>query len=433
MKIAILDDYQDTIRTLNAFKKMAGQDVTIWKDHTKDVDTLAARLKDTEVLVLLRERTPIRGPLLDRLDRLRMITQVGVVPNIDVPACTKRGVIVSSSQMPGRPSYATAELTWGLVIAAVRRIPQEMIAMRAGKWQAFPIGTGLRGKTLGILGYGKIGAVVAGYGRAFGMNVLAWGRESTLEKAKADGYTPAASREAFFAESDVVSIHVRLIDATRGMVTADDFARMKPSAVFVNTSRAGLVVPGALEAALAKGRPGMAAVDVYEDEPVMGAKHPLLAMDNAICVPHLGYVELDGLEHMYDTIFDQVLAYARRQADQRAESGGRGDRQVMSIRDKAYIVGVFEHPTRKADDNSLAQLHAEVGARRARRTRASPRTTSTATSARATRRAWAGSRWPTTWACGCGTSTPPRPAGRPTWSTSPTPRRRSRRGAATWR
>jgi len=309
MKIAILDDYQDTIRTLACFKKVAGHDVTIWKDHTKDVDTLAARLKDTEVLVLLRERTPIRGLLLDRLDRLRMITQVGVIPHVDLPACTRRGVIVSSSQMPGRPSYATAELTWGLVIAAVRRIPQEMIAMRAGRWQAFPIGTGLRGKTLGILGYGKIGAVVAGYGRTFGMNVIAWGRESTLEKAKADGYTAAASREAFFAESDVVSIHVRLIDATRGMVTAEDLARMKPSAVFVNTSRAGLVVPGALEAALAKGRPGMVAVDVYEDEPVLGAKHPLLAMDNAICVPHLGYVELDGLEHMFDTIFDQVLAY----------------------------------------------------------------------------------------------------------------------------
>jgi D-3-phosphoglycerate dehydrogenase len=310
MKIAILDDYQDTIRTLRAFPKVASHDVTIWKDHTKDVDTLATRLRDTEVLVLLRERTPIRAPLLDRLDRLRMITQVGVVPHIDVPACTRRGVIVSSSQMPGRPSYATAELNWGLIIAAMRRIPQEMAAMRAGKWQAFPIGLGLRGKTLGILGYGKIGAVVAGYGRAFGMNVLVWGRESTLEKAKTDGYAVATSREAFYAESDVVSIHVRLIDATRGMVTAEDLGRMKPSAVFVNTSRAGLVAPGALEAALAKGRPGMAAVDVYEDEPVFGAKHPLLAMDNCICVPHLGYVERDSLDQMYDTIFDQVLAYA---------------------------------------------------------------------------------------------------------------------------
>jgi D-3-phosphoglycerate dehydrogenase len=310
MKIAILDDYQDTIRTLQCFKKMAGLDVTIWKDHTKDVDTLAARLKDTEVLALLRERTPIQASLLDRLDRLRMITQVGVVPHVDVPACTRRGVIVSSSQMPGRPSYATAELTWGLVIAAVRRIPQEMMAMRAGRWQAYPIGTGLRGKTLGILGYGKIGAVVAGYGRAFGMNVIVWGRQSTMDKARTDGYALAASREAFFAESDVLSIHVRLIDATRGMVTAEDLARMKPTAVFVNTSRAGLVAPGALEAALGNGRPGLAAVDVYEEEPVLGGRHPLLAMDNVVCVPHLGYVERNGLEQMFDTIFEQVLAYA---------------------------------------------------------------------------------------------------------------------------
>lgn len=309
MKIAILDDYQDTIRTLRCFDKVRLHDVTIWRDHTKDVDTLASRLKDTEVLVCIRERTPIGSPLLERLDRLRMVTQVGGVPNIDVPACTRRGVIVSSSQMPGRPSYATAELTWGLVIAALRRIPQEMIALRAGKWQAYPIGTGLRGKTLGILGYGKIGAVVAGYGRAFGMNVVAWGRPSTLQRAKEDGYTPAASREAFFADSDVVSIHVRLIDATRGLVTAEDLGRMKPSAVFVNTSRAGLVAPGALEGALRQGRPGMAAVDVYEDEPVLGAAHPLLAIDNCICVPHLGYVERDSLEHMFDTIFDQVVAY----------------------------------------------------------------------------------------------------------------------------
>jgi len=310
MKITILDDYQDTIRTLNAFHKMAGQDVTIWKDHTKDVDTLAARLKDTEVLALLRERTPIRAPLLDRLDRLKMVTQVGVVPHIDIPACTRRGVIVSSSQMPGRPSFATAELTWGLVIAAVRRIPQEMIAMRAGKWQAYPIGTGLRGKTLGILGYGKIGAVVAGYGRAFGMDVLAWGRPSTLEKAKADGYTPAASRESFFAESDVVSIHVRLIDATRGMVTAEDLARMKESAMLVNTSRAPLIEPGALTAALAGGRPGFAAVDVFEDEPVRDPSLPLLQFDQVVATPHIGYVTREEYETQFIDIFEQITAFA---------------------------------------------------------------------------------------------------------------------------
>src|SRR5882672_3120589 len=240
MKIAILDDYQDTIRTLRAFPKIAGHDVTIWKDHTKDVETLAGRLKDTEVLVLLRERTPIKAPLLDRLDRLRMITQVGVVPHIDVPACTRRGVIVSSSQLPGRPSYGTAELTWGLVIAAMRRIPQEMIAMRAGKWQAYPIGLGLRGKTLGILGYGKIGAVVAGYGKAFGMNVVAWGRQTTLDKARADGYQVAASKEAFFEQSDVVSLHLSLIRETRGSVSAAGLGRMKPTALIVSTSRVGL-------------------------------------------------------------------------------------------------------------------------------------------------------------------------------------------------
>jgi D-3-phosphoglycerate dehydrogenase len=313
MNITILDDYQDTIRTLPCFAKVAGHQVTVWNDHTKDEAALAGRLRDTEALALIRERTPIRAPLLERLDKLRLISQVGVYPHIDVDACTRRGVIISSSTMPGRPSYATAELTWGLVIAAFRRIPQEMAALRAGRWQAYPIGIGLRGKTLGILGYGKIGAVVAGYGKAFGMNVLAWGRPSTLDKARADGYAVAAGRDEFFATSDVVSLHVRLIDATRGMVTAADLARMKPTALLVNTSRAGLIAPGALEAALRAGRPGLAAVDVFEEEPVLGGRHPLLAMDNAICVPHLGYVEQDGLESMFSTIFDQILAYAAGQ------------------------------------------------------------------------------------------------------------------------
>jgi D-3-phosphoglycerate dehydrogenase len=310
MKITILDDYQDTVRTLACFGKMAGHDITIWNDHSKDVDVLAGRLKDTEALALIRERTPIRAQLLERLDRLRLISQLGVHPHIDVEACTRRGVIVSAFSASTRPSYATAELTWGLVIAALRRLPQEVAALKAGKWQAYPIGTGLRGKTLGIVGYGRIGAVVAGYGKAFGMNVLVWGRDTTLTKARADGYTAAASREAFFAESDVVSLHLRLIPETRGIVTAADLARMKPTAVLVNTSRAGLIAPGVLEAALRAGRPGLAAVDVYEDEPVLGGQHPLLAMDNVICAPHLGYVERDGLEAMFTTIFDQMLAYA---------------------------------------------------------------------------------------------------------------------------
>ena len=310
MNITILDDYQDTIRTLTCFEKVAGHDVTIWNDHTKDVNVLARRLKDTEALTLLRERTPIRAPLLERLDALRIISQVSVYPHVDVEACTRRGVILSSYMAPGRPSYATAELAWGLVIAALRRIPQEVGALRAGKWQAYPVGTGLRGKTLGICGYGRIGAVVAGYGRAFGMKVLAWGRQNSVAKARDDGHAVAPSKEVLFAESDVLSLHVRLVDATRGMVTAADLARMKPTALLVNTSRAGLIAPGALETALRAGRPGLAAVDVFEEEPVLGGTHPLLLMDNVICVPHLGYVERDGLESMFGTIFDQILAYA---------------------------------------------------------------------------------------------------------------------------
>jgi D-3-phosphoglycerate dehydrogenase / 2-oxoglutarate reductase len=310
MNIAILDDYQDTIRTLPCFSKVAGHHITIWNDHTKDTDTLAERLRDTEALALLRERTPIRAPLLERLDKLRLISQVGVYPHIDAEACTRRGVIVSSSQMPGRPSYATAELSWGLILAAFRRIPQEMAALKAGRWQTSKVGIGLRGKTLGIWGYGKIGAVVAGYGKAFGMNVVAWGRDTTLAKALADGVAVATGKEAFLEQSDVVSLHVRLIDATRGMMTAADLARMKPTALLVNTSRAGLIAPGALEAALRAGRPAMAAVDVFEDEPVLGARHPLLAMDSVVCTPHLGYVERDGLQEMFSTIFDQMLAYA---------------------------------------------------------------------------------------------------------------------------
>ena len=311
MKITVLDDWQNTVRTLPAFAKMAGHDVTIWNDHTKDVEVLARRLADTEALCLIRERTPIRAPLLERLDRLRIISQIGVFPHVDLAACTKRGVIMSSlAGAGGGPSYATAELTWGMVIGAFRNIPQEVAALKAGKWQAHPIGIGLRGKTLGIWGYGKIGAVVAGYGRAFGMKVLAWGREASLAAARAAGDTPVRRKEELLEQSDVVSIHIRLIDATRGMVTAADLARMKPTALFVNTSRAGLVAPGALEAALRAGRPGMAAVDVFEEEPIPPAGHPLLKLDNVLALPHLGYVERDGLEHQFSTIFDQVLAYA---------------------------------------------------------------------------------------------------------------------------
>jgi D-3-phosphoglycerate dehydrogenase len=312
MKIAILDDYQDTVRTLACFEKFAasGHEITIWNDHTKDVEVLAERLKNVDAITLLRERTPIRAALLERLDALRLISQVSVYPHVDVAACTRRGVILSSFMGAGTPSYATAELTWGLVLAAVRRIPQEAAALKAGKWQAYPIGTGLRGKTLGIYGYGRIGGVIAGYGKAFGMDVIAWGREGSLERARAEGVAVAPSRQALFERSDVLSVHVRLIDETRGLITAEDLALMKPTALIVNTSRAGLIAPGALAAALRAGRPGSAAVDVFEEEPA-DAGYPLLALDNAVCTPHLGYVERSGLENMFTMMFHQIDAYAK--------------------------------------------------------------------------------------------------------------------------
>ncbi|MGA0024632.1 MAG: D-2-hydroxyacid dehydrogenase family protein [Burkholderiales bacterium] len=309
MNISILDDYQDVVRTLDCCGKLQDHDVKIWNDHSKDVDVLAERLKDTEALVLIRERTPIRAALIERLPKLKLISHHSVYPHIDVDACTRHGVLLCTSLHPGQPSYATAELTWGLIISAMRHIPQEVAVLKAGRWQS-TVGTGLRGKTLGIFGYGRIGAVVAGYGKAFGMKVLAWGREASLARARADGYAAAGSKQSFFEDSDVISLHLRLIDATRGIVTAADLARMKPTALLVNTSRAGLVEPGALEQALKLGRPGMAAVDVFEEEPVLNAAHPLLKLDNALCTPHIGYVERAGYERIFGNIFDQILAYA---------------------------------------------------------------------------------------------------------------------------
>jgi len=309
MKIAILDDYHDTLRTLDCFKKLSGHEITIWNDHVQDVDALAGRLRDTEALVLIRERTEIRAPLLHRLGKLRLISQRSVYPHIDIEACTQIGIIVSSSQHPGTPSYAAAELTWGLILAAMREIPQQMAALKAGKWQ-IGVGNSLRGKTLGIYGYGRIGSVVAGYGKAFGMNALVWAREASLERARNDGYAVAPSKQAFFSECDVVSLHMRLVEGTRGIVTIDDLARMKPTALLVNTSRAPLIAPGALIAALKTGRPGMAAVDVYEDEPVLDTRDPLFAMDNVVCTPHIGYVTRDEYEVQFSDIFDQIVAYA---------------------------------------------------------------------------------------------------------------------------
>jgi D-3-phosphoglycerate dehydrogenase len=311
MNIAIMDDYLDVVPTLASFagfSKLGGHRVTVWKDHTQDVEALAERLRDTDALILLRERTPVTSVLLERLPRLKLITQNGPYPHVDVAACTRHGVLLCAGKP--RPSSATAELTWGLIIAAMRRIPQEMARLKRGEWQG-SLGTGLRGRVLGVFGYGTIGRQVAGFGRAFGMKVMIWSREKGLVAARADGFDAASSQAVLFGEADVVSLHVRLTAETRGIVTAGDLARMKPTALLVNTSRAALVEEGALVRALRAGRPGTAAVDVYEQEPLVDRDHPLLKLDNVVCTPHLGYVERDQLDRYFGDQFQRVLAFER--------------------------------------------------------------------------------------------------------------------------
>ncbi|HLG99744.1 MAG TPA: D-2-hydroxyacid dehydrogenase family protein [Bryobacteraceae bacterium] len=308
MNISILDDYFDTLRTLACFRKLDGHQVKIWNDHVDDIDVLAERLREADALVLIRERTKISAKLLEQLPKLKLISQRSVYPHIDIEACTRRGVLVSSNMHAGTPSYATAELTLGLILAAMRQIPQQAAALKSGIWQT-GVGRSLRGLTLGIYGYGRIGETVAGYGTALGMNVLVCAREASRERAQAHAYAVAPSKEAFFEQCDVLSLHMRLVDATRGIVTAADLARMKPSALLVNTSRAGLIEPGALVQALERGRPGMAAVDVYEQEPLRDPDHPLLRMENVVCTPHIGYVTREEYEIQFSDVFDQIAAY----------------------------------------------------------------------------------------------------------------------------
>jgi D-3-phosphoglycerate dehydrogenase len=309
MKVSILDDYFDTLRTLDCFKKLNGLEIEIWNDHIQDTDALVGRLKDTDVLVLIRERTAIRAPLIERLPKLRLISQRSVYPHIDIEACTRHGVIVSSNMHAGTPSHAAAELTFGLILAAMRQIPQQMESLKKGTWQT-GVGRTLRGKTLGIFGYGRIGSTVAGYGQAFGMNILVWASEKSRERARAEGYAVAASKESFFADCDVLSLHMRLVGATRATVTSADLARMKSSALLVNTSRAPLIEKDALEAALKAGRPGMAAVDVFDEEPVRDPRHSLLTLPNVVATPHIGYVTRDEYELQFSDVFDQIVAYA---------------------------------------------------------------------------------------------------------------------------
>jgi D-3-phosphoglycerate dehydrogenase / 2-oxoglutarate reductase len=309
MKVAILDDWFDTLRTLECSEKLAGHDVTVFTDHVQETDVLARRLARFDALVLIRERTEIRAPLLERLPNLRLISQRSAYPHIDVEACTRLGITVSSNLHVGSPSYSTAELTWALVLAAMRQLPQQVASLRAGGWQA-GVGHSLFGKTLGLYGYGRIANVVAGYGAAFAMRVLVWARPESLERARTDGWEAAPTKEDFFADCDVLSLHLRLVPATRAIVTEADLSRMKPTAVLVNTSRAGLIEPDALVAALQNGRPGMAALDVFEEEPLRDPSHPLLMMDNVVCTPHIGYVTHEEWELQFADVFDQINAFA---------------------------------------------------------------------------------------------------------------------------
>ncbi|HEX3380766.1 MAG TPA: D-2-hydroxyacid dehydrogenase family protein [Paraburkholderia sp.] len=317
MKIAILDDYQDAVRKLDCFQLLADHEVKVFNNTVRGLGQLASRLAEVDALVLIRERTRVTSQLLDKLPRLRMISQTGRVSNhIDLAACTERGIAVLEGT--GSP-VAPAELTWALIMAAQRRIPQYVANLKQGAWQQsglktsalppnFGLGQVLRGQTLGIWGYGKIGRLLAGYGKAFGMHVLVWGREHSREAARADGYGVAATREELFENSDVLSLHLRLHDDTRGIVKQDDLMRMKPTALLVNTSRAELFEENALVTALSHNRPGMVAIDVYESEPILQG-YSLLRMENVICTPHIGYVERESYELYFSAAFKNILAF----------------------------------------------------------------------------------------------------------------------------
>ena len=309
MKVHILDDWFDTLRTLPSFRLLDGHEVTVWNDHTDDVALLAERLQPAEALVLFRERTAITAPLLERLPNLRLISQRSVYPHVDVPACTANGVLLCSNMHADAPSVAAAELTFALILSAARQIPQQMAALQAGQWQLAP-GQTLRGRKLGLYGYGRIAKQVAAYARAFGMEVVWWASDRGRERAMADGEPVAASRTAFFADSDFVSVHVRLKPETKGIITRDDLLAMKPTASFVNTSRSGLVEKGALEVALEAGRPGCLALDVFDREPMTPPVDPLVLHPRVIATPHIGYVTEDELDLQFADIYAQINAYA---------------------------------------------------------------------------------------------------------------------------
>ena len=308
MKIVVIDDYQNAFKTLKSYPKLNGHEVVVYTDTEKDAAKLAERLKDAEVVVLTQQRSSFPRAVIERLPKLRLIGQTGrAATHVDLETCTEKGVIVSAGGSGN--SGATAELTWGLILSALRNLPYEVRRLKEGKWQS-TLGLGINGKTLGIYAYGKIGSIVAGVGRAFGARVVCWGREVSTGRAKAAGFDVAQSREEFFAGADILSLHLPLNKDTRGIVTREDLARMKPTALLVNPSRAGLIAKDALADALKSGRPGMAAVDVYEEEPVIGADHPLVKMENVTCTPHLGYVTRESYEEYYAVVIEDILAFA---------------------------------------------------------------------------------------------------------------------------
>jgi D-3-phosphoglycerate dehydrogenase len=321
MNIIILDDYQDAVRKLPCAARLEPYNAKVFTNTVKGIGQLSVRLRDADILVAIRERTQFPRQLLEKLPRLKMISQTGPVgPHIDVEACTRLGIAVAEGT--GSP-VAPAELTWALIMAAMRRLPQYVGNLKHGAWQQaglkaasmpsnFGLGTVLQGRTLGVWGYGRIGSRVAGYGRAFGMQVQVWGSEASRLRAAADGYAVAGSHEALFESADVLSLHLRLVPATRGLVTLDDLTRMKPTALFVNTSRAELLIDNALVSALNRGRPGLAAVDVFESEPILQG-HPLLRLENAICTPHIGYVEQDSYQQYFGAAFEHVVNFIEGQ------------------------------------------------------------------------------------------------------------------------
>ena len=308
MKIAVIDDYQNAFKTLKCFPKLSGHEVMVYTDAQTDIGKLAERLKDADAVVLTQQRTSFPRALIEKLPKLKLIGQTGrAATHVDIEVCTEKGIVVSAGGS-GNPN-ATAELTWGLILSALRNLPFEVKRLKEGHWQS-TLGIGVHRKTLGVYAYGKIGSIVAGAGKAFGARVLCWGREGSTGRAKAAGFEVAKSRAEFFAEADILSLHLPLNKDTRGIVTRDDLAYMKPTSLMVNASRAGLIAAGALVDALRAGRPGRAAVDVYEQEPVLGADHPLVKMDNVTCTPHLGYVTRESYEEYYAVVVDDIVAFA---------------------------------------------------------------------------------------------------------------------------